>query len=76
MNRTLAVLGKLAQLAVQVNSQPATADVVFGIETLNEPATVYQLGPITFEVLLSFYERVRLGSGGEGGGRRRGTSWS
>lgn len=59
INRTVAVLAALAQLANEVNADARTACVVEGIELLNEPWTTCVGGPISLaDTLLPFYQRA------------------
>lgn len=56
--RTVSVLTTIAKNALSVNMQPETQDVIVGIEALNEPKTTYLSGPITMDLLFSFYTQA------------------
>lgn len=58
VNRTLYDLGLLAKQIVALNQQPATLNVVIGIEILNEPLSTAAGGPIELPFLLAFYENA------------------
>jgi hypothetical protein len=49
------ILPNLTRKVVALNAQPATLNVVSGIELLNEPNTTYGGGPIAMEILQDYY---------------------
>ena len=64
--RTVKDLTLIAQQALEVNAQPATAGVITGIEALNEPKTTYLNGPILMSTLFDFYKQAYTAIRGTG----------
>lgn len=58
VNHTVDVLVELAKRSVALNANATTANVIDGIELLNEPWTTQIGGPISLDLLRSFYERA------------------
>ena len=63
---TIYDLTLIATKANAVNANATTANVIFGIEMLNEPSTTYVGGPITMATLFNFYSRAYTAIRGTG----------